>query len=410
MGEITFKDIQHAQEKLKGVALNTLFEHSHSATDYLGTQTFLKFENQQRTGSFKIRGAYNKISSLSEEVLKNGVSACSAGNHAQGVAYSAKLLKTKAHIVMPVTAPIAKVEATKNYGAEIYLHGNIVDEAAVFCRKLSADNGYTFVHPYEDPLVIAGQGTIGIELFNEVKDLDSVVIGIGGGGLISGVAVALKHLNPKIKVYGAVSKNAPGMFEKFKSPSLLDDHHYQSQPTIADGIAIKTPSKFIYENYISKYVDDIVEVTDEEIAQAMVYLLERAKAVVEGAGAAGLAGAKKANWDLGSKTGIVLCGGNIDLSLIARVIEKGLTFDGRMARIRVLIEDTPGQLNRLTEILSKLSANVIDVKHDRVSSYLGLRQTMVEFLVMTRSRSHIEQILDGFHQVGAKVKESSDEV
>lgn len=410
METITFNDILLAKEKLKAVALNTLFEHSHSATDYLGTETYLKFENQQRTGSFKIRGAYNKISALSEEVLKKGVSACSAGNHAQGVAYSAKILNTSAHIVMPVTAPLAKVEATKNYGAKVYLHGDIVDEAAVYCRKLSQENDYTFVHPYEDPLVIAGQGTIGLELFEEVKELDSVVIGIGGGGLISGVAVALKHLNPKIKIYGAVSKNAPGMFKKYKTPELLESHIYNAKPTIADGIAIKTPSKFIFENYISKYVDDIVEVTDEEIAQSMVYLLERAKAVVEGAGAAGLAGAKKANWNLGKKTGIVLCGGNIDLSLIARVIEKGLTFDGRMARIRVLIEDTPGQLNRLTEILSRLSANVIDVKHDRVSSYLGLRQTMVEFLIMTRSRKHIEEIVGEFHKVGAKVKESSDEL
>ena len=410
MRSIELKDIQKAKENLSGVALNTLFERSRSATNYLGTETFLKFENQQRTGSFKIRGAYNKISSLSDEELKKGVSACSAGNHAQGVAYSAHALGAKAHIVMPIEAPVAKVQATLDYGAKVYQHGIVVDEAKDYCLEMSEREGYTFVHPYEDPLVIAGQGTIGLELYEEAKDLDSVVIGVGGGGLISGVACALKALNPKIKIYGAVTEAAPGMKEVFENPTRFNENKFSSRPTIADGIAIRKPSRYIYDNYISKYVDDIVTVNDEEIALAMVYLLERAKAVVEGAGAAGLAGAKKANWNLGKKCAVILCGGNIDLSLVSRVIEKGLTVQGRMTRIQVLIEDIPGQLNRLTEVLSQLSANVIDVQHDRVSSHLGLRQTMVEFLLMTRSREHIEQIKKAFIKIGAKVKESSDEL
>ena len=410
MNMINLKDIKEAQARVSRVAFKTLFERSRSATNYLGTETFLKFENQQKTGSFKIRGAYNKISHLTKDELKKGVSAASAGNHAQGVAYSAHALGAQSHIVMPVEAPTAKVQATIDYGATVYQHGIIIDEAKDYCLEMSEREGYTFIHPYEDPLVIAGQGTIGLELYESVKDLDSVVMGVGGGGLISGVALALKTLNPKIKIYGAVAETAPGMKEVFDQPRKFKEARFYSNPTIADGIAVRKPSSYIYENYISKYVDDIVTVADEEIALAMVYLLERAKAVVEGAGAVGFAGAKKANWDLGKKCAVVLCGGNIDLSLVSRVIQKGLTIENRMARIQVIIEDTPGQLNRLTEVLSGLSVNVIDVKHDRLNSALGLKQTMVEFLLMTRSRDHIDKIKEAFIKAGVKVKESSSEL
>ena len=410
MRAIDFKDIEEAQKTISPIVLETLFEASRSATNFLGTETLLKFENQQRTGSFKIRGAYNKIAHLSKEELKKGVSACSAGNHAQGVAYSARALGSQAHIVMPIEAPVAKVQATLDYGAKVYQYGVVVDESKDYCLEMSEREGYTFVHPYEDPMVIAGQGTLGVELYNAAKDLNSVVIGVGGGGLISGVALALKHLNPKIKVYGAVTEAAPGLKEVYQDPAKFKENNFKARPTIADGIAIRRPSEYIYENYISKYVDDIVSVNDEEIAQAMVYLLERAKAVVEGAGAAGLAGAKKANWNLGKKCAVILCGGNVDLHLVSRVIEKGLIKEGRMTRIEALIEDIPGQLNRLTEVLSQMSANVIDVQHNRVSHHIGLRQTMVEFLLMTRSREHIEQIKKAFTGAGAKVKESSYEL
>jgi len=410
MRTIELKDINEAKEKVSQVALKTLFEHSRSATKFLGSETFLKFENQQRTGSFKIRGAYNKIANLSESELRKGVSACSAGNHAQGVAYSAKALGSQAHIVMPIEAPVAKVQATLDYGAKVYQHGAFVDESKDYCLEMSEREGYSFVHPYEDPLVIAGQGTLGLELLEQAKDLDSVVIGVGGGGLISGVSLALKELNPKIKIYGAVTEAAPGMKQVFDKPELFNENSFSAKPTIADGIAIKTPSKYIYENYISKYVDDIVTVSDDEIALSMVYLLERAKAVVEGAGAAGLAAAKKANWNLGKKCAVVLCGGNIDLNMVSRVIEKGLTVEDRMTRIQVLIEDIPGQLNRLTDVLSKVSANVIDVSHDRVNSRLGLRQTLVEFVLMTRSREHIDLIKESFLTIGTKVWENSGEL
>lgn len=401
----TFEDIKKAKENLEGVAIKTLCEYSRSASDYVGVKTYLKYENQQLTGSFKIRGAYNKISNLTKEELSKGVSACSAGNHAQGVAYSARALGAQAHIVMPLGAPLSKMEATRNYGAQVYQSGEVVDEAYLYCMELNKIEGYEFVHPYNDPLVIAGQGTVGIELLEQVKDLDSVVISVGGGGLISGAAMALKSINPKIKVYGAVAAAAPGMFHMFQSKGaeVLEG----AKSTIADGIAIRKPSSYIYNNYISKYVDGIVTVTDDEIAQAMVFLLERAKAVVEGAGAAGLAAARKAKneWELGEKTAVVLCGGNVDLNLISTVIEKGLSMAGRTTRIEVATNDLPGNLNKLTSVLAELDANIIDVTHDRVSSHLALRETLIEFLLETKNKEHIELIKTKFKEMGARVLE-----
>jgi len=399
----SFEDIKKAEQNLKSVVLKTLCEHSRSASEYVGVNTFLKYENQQLTGSFKIRGAYNKISNLNKEDLARGVSASSAGNHAQGVAYSARALGAKAHIVMPLGAPLSKIEATRNYGAEVYQSGTIVDESYLYCMELNKIEGYEFVHPYNDPMVIAGQGTIGLELIEQVKDLDSVVISVGGGGLISGVAMALKHLNPQIKVYGAVAAAAPGMHHMYQSDGA--EALEGAKSTIADGIAIKKPSSYIYNNYISKYVDGMVTVTDDEIAHAMVFLLERAKAVVEGAGAAGLAAARKAKneWDLGKTTAVVLCGGNVDLNLISTVIEKGLSMAGRTTRIAVATNDLPGNLNKLTTVLAELDANIIDVTHDRVSSHLALRETLIEFLLETKNKDHIEQIKEKFKELGARV-------
>ncbi len=402
---VTFKDIEAASETLNGVALKTTCEYSRSASQYIGTNTFLKFENQQLTGSFKIRGAYNKISKLNDEQKARGISACSAGNHAQGVAYSAKALGSTAHIVMPETAPLSKIEATKNYGAKIHLHGEVFDEAYDFCQKLTKENNYEFVHPYEDADVIAGQGTIGLELYEQVKNLSSVVIGVGGGGLSSGTALALKTLNPKIKVYGAVAESAPGMSHMYHGINKP----YECRPTIADGIAIKKPSKIIYENYLCKYMDDIITVNDNEMAEAMVFLIERAKAVVEGAGAAGFAAARKAKdkWDLGENTAVILCGGNIDLNLIATVVEKGLSSTGRMTRVEVAVDDMPGNLARLTGIIAEEKANVVHVNHSRVGSKLGLRETSIEFVLSTKDKEHIARIIKSFEKAGARVLRAS---
>lgn len=400
---INIEDIKAAAEKLEGVSLKTTCQVSRNASRFTGVETYLKFENQQLTGSFKIRGAYNKISSLSAEQRKKGVSACSAGNHAQGVAYSATKLGIESHIVMPVSAPLAKVEATRGYGANIYQHGDVVDDAYDYCMELNEKHGYEFVHPYLDPDVIAGQGTIGLELLEQVKDLDSVVISVGGGGLISGAALALKTINPKIKVYGAVAESAPGMYHLFKSKGK--DLGERADKTIADGIAIKKPSLHMYEHYISKYVDDMVLVSEDEMAEAMVFLLERAKAVVEGAGAAGLAGAKKGakGWDLGKKTAVILCGGNVDLNLISTVIEKGLSKAGRMTRVRVVTGDLPGNLSKLTQVLAEMDANIIDVSHERDSAELKLRETLIEFLIDTKNQKHIEEIKKRFEALDVRV-------
>ncbi|MGH1468118.1 MAG: pyridoxal-phosphate dependent enzyme, partial [Bdellovibrionales bacterium] len=314
-------------------------------------------------------------------------------------------IRDRSHIVMPLGAPLAKVQATRDYGATVYQSGDVVDDAYDYCMNLNKEHGYEFVHPYLDPDVIAGQGTIGLEILEQVKNLDSVVISVGGGGLISGAALALKELNPKIKVYGAVAESAPGMYHLFKSKGK--DVGSEAIPTIADGIAIKKPSLYIYENYISKYVDDMVLVSEEEMAEAMVFLLERAKAVVEGAGAAGLAGAKKASkeWDLGDRTAVVLCGGNVDLNLLSTVIEKGLSKVGRMTRVKVATKDLPGNLHRLTAVLAELDANIIDVTHDRVSAGLGIRETLIEFLLDTKNDEHIKKIKAKFEALGVRVLE-----
>lgn len=400
---ISFDDIVSAKERIKPAVFKTQFEFSDSATQWVGKKIMFKYENQQRTGSFKIRGAYNRISQLSPEQLKAGISACSAGNHAQGVAVCAKLLGSQSHIVMPEVAPLTKVVATQGYGANIILHGTIYDEAYEHCVKLSNENSYTLVHPYEDPEVVAGQGTIGLEMFEQNKDLDTVVIPIGGGGLISGIAIALKTLNPKIKVIGVVPERVPAMKMLYDAKGkLVEKPPYKS--TIADGIAIKKPSQMLYDNYISKYVDEVVEVSDNEIARAMVFLLERAKAVVEGSGAASLAAAKKYSHLLGVNVGVVISGGNVDLNLLSSVIEKGLEHEGRLSRISVIVDDVPGTLNALTQAIASQGANILEVTHRRLAQGVDIRQTEIEILMSTRNKEHIEKIKNALLAQGIFIK------
>lgn len=396
---ISFNDVVRAQDVIQGAFLKTTLEHSVSSSQWIGKEIYLKFENQQRTGSFKIRGAFNKMSQLSKEELARGVAACSAGNHAQGVALSARILGAPSYIVMPEMAPIAKVMATQNYGAKVILHGSVFDEAYEHCMSLSKENSYTFVHPYEDPYVIAGQGTIALEIFEQMKDIDTFVIPIGGGGLISGMATVIKHLNPKAKILGVVSNRATGMKLLADAKGQLAAK-YESRTTIADGIAIKKPSKVIYDHYISKLVDDIIEVSDSELAEAMVFLLERAKAVVEGSGAAALAGAKKANHLLGLKNCVMLSGGNVDLNLIASVIDRGMEQTGRLCRISVLVDDIPGMLNQLTDEIAKQGANVLEVEHKRIGAGIDIRQTRIDILMATKNLEHIQKIKDGLKSRG----------
>jgi threonine dehydratase len=300
---------------------------------------------------------------------------------------------------MPETAPLAKILATQKYGGEVILHGRFYDEAYSRARELEKSQGYTFVHPYEDPAIIAGQGTLGMELLEQIPDLDSVVVPIGGGGLISGVATAVKAIKPGIKVYGVVSSVAPGMLQMFRG---LDPDPPSPVLTIADGISVKRPSRVMYDDYISRLVDDIVDVSDEEIAEGMVYFLERAKTLVEGSGAVVLPGAEKAKWNLGQKTCLVLSGGNVDLNLVSKVIERGLSERGRLIRVSVIVPDRPGTLTRLTNAIAERGANVLDVKHDRVRQGVGLSETAIEFLLETRSHEHVQQIQEALKNLGAR--------
>lgn len=405
--KVTFSDIQRAQENLKNIISSTEMSHSISASKLINqqaanstTEIYFKFENTQRTGSFKFRGAYNKISNLSREEKARGVVASSAGNHAQGVALSATLAGVKATIVMPEAASISKAAATRAYGAEVVLKGEIYDDAYEHARLLEKEHGYTFVHPYEDPQVIAGQGTIGIEMLQKVPDLDTVIIPIGGGGLISGVALALKSINPKIRVIGVQSDRAPGMAFLFNKEPLPQTRR---AATIADGIAIKNPSKQMYESFISKYVDEVVTVTDDEIAEAIVFLLERAKTVAEGSGAAGMAAAMSRHLNLGNKCCVLICGGNIDLNIIAKIIDRGQILRGRTCELSVIVDDLPGNLSRLTEVIAKQKANILEVRHDRISKGLSLRETRIDFFLETTSIDHVEKIKAALAETGARI-------
>lgn len=401
---ITLADIQEAQKNIHGSVNRTEVQKAPEALyKIIGdkTQVFFKMENEQLTGSFKIRGALNKMGSMSEEQKRHGVVASSAGNHAQGVALGAKKFGAKAHIVMPITSPIVKVNATRSYGAEVILHGDFYDEAYAKARELEKEKGYVFVHPYEDPKIIAGQGTIGLELLEDIKDLDSIVIPIGGGGLISGIATAAKALNPNIKIFGVVSNQASGMRQMFKG--MTPEPYPRRIATIAEGIAVKNPSKAMYETYIKRLVDDVVEVDDEEIAQAIVFLLEKSKTVTEGSGAAGLAAVLTKKLDLGKKSVVLLCGGNIDLNIISKVIETGLRRNHRLARISVVVDDLPGNLHRLTGVMAEKRANILEVHHDRVSPELGLRETRIDVLVETSSDEQIQEIEKSLAAFGYKV-------
>ncbi|WP_295902964.1 threonine ammonia-lyase [uncultured Bdellovibrio sp.] len=402
--KVTFADIQKARELIKDVICPTEMSHSLSASKLVNSEIYFKFENTQRTGSFKFRGAYNKISNLTPEEKARGVVASSAGNHAQGVALSASLAGVKATIVMPENASISKASATRAYGANVVLKGEIYDEAYEYAQKLEKENGYTFVHPYQDPFVIAGQGTIGIEILEKVPDLDTVIVPIGGGGLISGIALAVKSINPKVRVIGVQSDRSPGMAHLFKKEPLS---HIKRAATIADGIAIKNPSQVMYDNFISKYVDEVVTVSDDEIAEAIVFLMERAKAVVEGSGAAAMAAAMSGSLSLGNKCCVIISGGNIDLNIVSKIIDRGQILRGRLCELSVIVDDLPGNLSKLTQAIAGQKANILEVHHDRVSKGLSLRETRIDFVLETSSIEHVEKIKRALEETGAKIIQST---
>lgn len=385
--ELTIAEVYNAQNVLRDVASHPDLVPTNLLED---AEVYLKPECLQHTGSFKLRGAYYKISQLTPEEKSRGVIACSAGNHAQGVALGATHNGIKALICLPAGAPISKVEATKRYGADVCLVPGVYDDAYAKAIELRDKHGYTFVHPFDDPLVIAGQGTIGLEILEQLPEADVIVVPVGGGGLISGVAFAAKTLNPSIKVYGVQAAGAPSMANSVHSGEPC---HLPSVSTIADGIAVKSPGTNTYE-MCCRYVDDIVTVTDDEIADAILWLMEKQKLVSEGAGAVSVAAVKSGRIpDLkGKKIVCIVSGGNIDVNTLNRVITRGLKVGGRLSTITIDLADQPGQLSAVCGIIAKEGGNVISVTHERVDTQAQINGCTIRLDLETRNHEHIAHI------------------
>jgi len=397
---IPFENIKKAHERIKDVVYKTPFAYAPILSQKVGNEIFLKKENLQTTGAFKLRGAFNKIASIPEEKRKKGVIAASAGNHAQGVAFSANYFNVPSIIVMPEATPLTKVTGVKEYGGEVVLAGNNYDEAYEYAVKLAKEKGLEFIHPFADDEVIAGQGTIAIEMLEQVPDLDYIIVPIGGGGLISGIASAAKQINPHIKVIGVTAEGAPAMRLSFLSGSVQDTTFVK---TIADGIAVRDTNPKMYK-LVKEVVDDIVEVDDEEIANAILFLMERQKVVVEGAGAVGVAALlhHKIKFTAPKKVGVVLSGGNIDVTMINLIIEKGLLKSHRKMKLIITLVDKPGALQKLTEILAQERANIVQIGYDRTDLNLAIGDANVTIALETRGLEHQESIKRALHKNGYK--------
>lgn len=392
---LELKDIQAAAARLAGQVLDTPFVESRTISQLTGCQVFLKFENLQYTASFKERGACNKLAQLSADERARGVIAMSAGNHAQGVAYHAQRLGLRAVIVMPRFTPGVKVERTRGFGAEVVLHGDTLDESRTHARELAAREGLVFVHPYDDEDIVAGQGTVALEMLREQPDLDTLVVAIGGGGLIGGMATAAKAMRPDIEIIGVQTERFPAMVNAIKGTHLP-----QGSSTIAEGIAVGTPGA-ITEAIVRQKVDDLLLVDEGDIEQAIVMLLEIEKTLVEGAGAAGLAALiKHPQRFAGKRVGLVLCGGNIDPMLLASIIERGMVRAGRLARIQVNARDVPGNLARITATVADAGANIDEVHHQRAFTLLAAQNVAIELVLQTRGRDHIAQVIERLRQAG----------
>ncbi len=404
-GGLTLEMIEIAGRRLEGVIHHTPLDFSATFSRLTGSRIYLKLENLQKTGSFKIRGAYNKICALDEASRKKGVIAASAGNHAQGVAYAAGRAGIDALIVMPETAPISKVAATQGYGARVVLAGEDYDQAFAHAVVLQKETGAAFIHSFDDPEVIAGQGTIALELLAGLPDLDAVVAPVGGGGLIAGIALAAKSKKPAVKIIGVQSRSVPAVYHLFKQKEVPD---LSGARTIADGINVRRPGRLAVD-LISRYVDELVLVSEEEIAEAILLLLERAKLVVEGAGAVGLAALLHRKISLpGKKVAVVLSGGNVDINIVSIIIERGLVKSGRRLNVSVLLPDQPGSLSQLLTLLAGARANLISVSHDRIKPDVPLREAEVNLILETRDREHLNLILDALSRNGYKVKKHFD--
>ncbi len=397
---VTLEMIKQAQQNLKGVARMTPL----ISAPKIGENVSIKAENLQLTGSFKLRGAYNKISSLTPEEKQKGVIACSAGNHAQGVALSATKNGIHSTICIPAGAPLSKVEATRGFGGDVVLVPGVYDDAYAKAVELTNEKGYTFVHPFNDEKVIAGQGTIGLEILEQEPHVDAVFVAIGGGGLASGVACAIKSMKPDCKVYGVQAAGAPSMYDSINKGEIIE---LPSVSTIADGIAVKKPGDLTFE-MCQKYLDGVVTVSEDEIATAILTLMEGQKTVAEGAGAESVAAVMfdKVPEVKGKNIVCVISGGNIDVSILSRVITKGLTKTGRITEIKTKVIDKPGQLINLLQLISNAGANIITIDHQREAKQSEVNSCIVSMVLETRNVTHSQEICDVLQQNGYEIFES----
>jgi threonine dehydratase len=392
---VTLERIRAAAQRLAGHVEDTPCLHSRTLSQISGADVVLKFENLQFTASFKERGALNKLSLLSAEARARGVIAVSAGNHAQGVAYHAQRLGIPAVIVMPRFTPGVKIERTRGFGAEVVLSGDTFDDAKVEANRLAGERKLTMVHPYDDPDVIAGQGTIALEMLAAHPEIDTMCVAIGGGGLISGIATAARALKPDIRIVGVQTEQFPSMYAAFKGLDMPSAH-----ATLAEGIAVKQPGE-LTRRIVSGLVDDIVLVSEGDIEQAIVMLLEIEKTVVEGAGGAGLAALlRHRDRFVGRKVGLILCGGNIDPMVLADIIERGMVRAGRLTRIRVHTRDVPGELARAATLIGHAGANIEEVEHQRAFTTLPVQNAELEFVLQTRGPEHIDEVLRVLNEGG----------
>lgn len=404
----TLDDFYATLENVRGIALKTPILPSHWLSEQTGQEVWFKCENLQRTGAYKIRGAYNMISGLSDEEKKRGVVAASAGNHAQGVALAAKQLGIKATIFMPVGASLPKYQATLGYGAEVVLTGAIFDETLAAAKEFTAKTGAVFVPPFDHPEIIKGQGTVALEIMEQLPEVDNIVVCLGGGGLSAGVALAAKLnakvLGKKIKVYAVQAEAAAAYPASLKAGKPVD---FKVQPTIADGIAVARPGKLPFE-IISEYVDNVVTVSEEEIAKAMVAVMERSKLVVEAGGVVGAAAVMAGKLKLKGTTAVILSGGNIDPLLLQRVIRHGLAASDRYTNISVMLPDRPGQLVRTAEAVAAAQANVVEVLHTRHGNGLQISEVELNLSVETRGKEHRDELMKSLRDAGLRPKLHED--
>lgn len=399
---ITLNDIKEAQKNLKDIAQNTPLSKAPILSKELNAQIYLKKENLQLTGSFKLRGAFNRVANLNDKQKQNGVVAASAGNHAQGLAFAAQHFGCEATIFMPEATPLTKVSGVKSYGAEVVLVGQNFDEAYECATRFATQNNKEFIHPFADDDVIAGQGTISLEILEELKNLDYIIVPIGGGGLISGIAIAAKTINPNIKIVGVVASGAKGMKESFESQMPIDS---VTVKTIADGIAVRDVTPKLLD-IILEYVDEIVEVNDNETANAILFLLEKHKLVVEGAGAVATAAIMHNKIDIeGSKVCCIVSGGNIDVTMLSLIIEKGLVKSNRKMNLIVTLMDKPGALMHLTNVFTECSANIVQIDYDRNSVKLEFGEAHVTIALETKGEEHQKQIRENLKQYGYRFKQ-----